>query len=185
MEPVFFKKPADFRKWLDKHHAKASELLVGFYKTSSGKPCITWSESVDEALCYGWIDGVRKSMGGESYTIRFTPRRPGSTWSAINIKKIEVLTKAGKMKPAGEAAFALRKKERSAVYSHEQEDVAFSAALKKQFKASKDAWKFFDAQSASYKRMVTHWVMSAKQEATQQKRLGKLMAASEAGQKMR
>lgn len=184
MEPVFFTQPAEFRKWLDKHHTKATELLVGFYKTSSGKPSITWSESVDEALCYGWIDGVRKSMDEERYTIRFTPRRPGSIWSAINIKKMEELKKAGKLKPGGEAAFALRTAERSAVYSHEQDEVAFSAALKKQFKASKGAWKFFDAQSVSYKRTLTHWVMSAKQDITRQKRLDQLIAASAAEKKM-
>src|SRR5262245_62058630 len=118
-KPTFFATPARFRAWLERHHLTASELLVGFYKTNSGKASITWPQSVDEALCFGWIDGVRKSLGPHAYTIRFTPRRPRSIWSAINVEKVAQLTKLGKMRPAGQRAFALRTAERTGVYSFE------------------------------------------------------------------
>src|SRR5918993_5745637 len=119
--PTFFAKQSDFRKWLQKNHKKETQLLVGFYKVGSGKPSMTWSQSVDEALCFGWIDGVRKSINEHSYSIRFTPRKPTSIWSAINIAKMDKLLKQGLVKPAGLASFNLRKESRSRIYSHERE----------------------------------------------------------------
>lgn len=180
MQPTFFSKPEDFRRWLKKHHAKETELLVGFYKVSSGKPSITWPQSVDEALCFGWIDGMRKNIDAESYQIRFTPRKPGSIWSAINIKKIEELTAAGLMQPAGLEAFGKRAESRSKIYSYEKEPVALSKAYEKIFKANKKAWKFFQSQPAWYQKVSIHRIMTAKQETTQLKRLEQLIKDSEA-----
>ena len=179
MKPTFFATPAEFRKWLKKHHKKETELLVGFYKVNSGKPSMTWSESVDQALCFGWIDGVRKSMGEESYTIRFTPRKSTSIWSAINIKKIEELRKAGLMMPEGEKAFGLRTESKSKVYSHEKESVTLDPVYEKQFKKNNTAWNFFTDQAPSYKKVITHWIMNAKQETTRQSRLEKAIKESE------
>jgi uncharacterized protein YdeI (YjbR/CyaY-like superfamily) len=181
MTPVFFANQAGFRKWLQKNHRKQTELLVGFYKVGSGKPSMSWSQSVDEALCYGWIDGVRTSIDKASYQIRFTPRKPTSIWSAININKIEALIKAGLMQPAGLASFEKRTETRSRVYSHEKEGVAFTKEFIKQFKANKKAWHYFEALAPSYQKVSTHWVMSAKQEATRLKRLNQLILDSEAG----
>src|SRR5687767_1560284 len=145
MTPKFFPKPSDFRKWLQKNHKKEKELLVGFYKVDSGKKNMTWSESVDEALCFGWIDGVRKSIDNDSYQIRFTPRKPASNWSEVNIQKIEKLTKQGLMQPAGLASFENRKENKSRIYSYEKEPADFSPEIKKQFKANKKAWDFFQS----------------------------------------
>jgi uncharacterized protein YdeI (YjbR/CyaY-like superfamily) len=142
MKPTFFAKQSHFRKWLEKNHKKKTELLVGIYKVGSGKPSVTWSQSVDEALCFGWIDGVRKSIDESSYSIRFTPRRSGSIWSAINIKKVEELTKQGLMKPAGIASFEKRKENKSRIYSYEKEPLKLSPAFEKKFKANKKAWNF-------------------------------------------
>ena len=179
MKPTFFAKQSDFRKWLEKNHTKARELYVGFYKVTSGKESITWPQSVDEALCFGWIDGVRKSIDGESYYIRFTPRKPGSIWSGINIKKIEGLTKAGLMKPAGIEAYSKKAEKRSKIYSYEKEPVDLSKTYEKKFKANKKAWKFFQSQPAWYKKVAIHRVMTAKQEATQLSRLENLIKDSE------
>jgi uncharacterized protein YdeI (YjbR/CyaY-like superfamily) len=183
-EPVYFVKPSDLRKWFAKNHLKKTELVVGFYKTSSGKPSITWSESVDEALCFGWIDGVRKSIDGERYMIRFTPRKPTSIWSAINIKKIEELTKKGLMQPAGLEAFSKRTEQRSKVYSHENAQKTLDRPIEKTFKANKKAWTFFQAQAPSYRKVCIHWIMGGKQEATRMGRLNKLIAESEAGRRL-
>lgn len=181
MTPTFFAKPSDFRKWLEKNHATETVLFVGFYKVGSRKPSMTWSQSVDEALCFGWIDGVRKSIDDDSYHIRFTPRKPTSIWSAVNIKKIEELTKQGLMHPAGIASFANRRESKSAIYSHENEEAEFSPEFKKQFKANKKAWDYFQSLAPSYRKPSVNWVMSAKQETTKQKRLQELMADSQAG----
>ena len=140
MKPTFFKTPAAFRAWLQKHHAVERELLVGFCKRGSGKPSITWPESVDEALAFGWIDGVRRRVDDEVYTIRFTPRKPTSTWSAVNIKRVGELTAAGRMAPAGLAAFEKRDEKRSAIYSYERETATFDAASLKEFRSDKKAW---------------------------------------------
>ncbi|MGE0398879.1 MAG: YdeI family protein [Kofleriaceae bacterium] len=185
MKPTFFATPAAWRAWLEANHATKSELLVGFYKTSSGKPSITWPESVDEALCFGWIDGVRKSLGDEAYTIRFTPRKPTSIWSAINVAKVEQLRKAGKMRPAGEAAYAKLSSSRTSVYSFERLTAAqFTPAQQKQWAASAKALAWFRAEAPSYQKAVTHWVVSAKQEATQAKRLAHLIHHSANGERI-
>jgi uncharacterized protein YdeI (YjbR/CyaY-like superfamily) len=181
MKPQFFAKQSDFRKWLQKNHQKETELLVGFYKVGSGKPSITWPQSVDEALCFGWIDGVRKSIDKDSYQIRFTRRKPTSIWSAINIKKMEELTKKGLMQPAGLAIFEKRTEARSSIYSHEKEETELAKYFIKQFKANKKAWSYFQALAPSYRKVSVHWVMSAKQEATRIKRLHQLISDSEAG----
>ncbi|HVI47481.1 MAG TPA: YdeI/OmpD-associated family protein [Chitinophaga sp.] len=185
-KPVFFETAAAFRQWLDKNHHKAADLLVGFYKTGSGKKSMTWSESVDQAICYGWIDGVRKSIDDESYFIRFCPRKPKSIWSAINIKKVEDLIKAGLMTPAGTAAFSKREESRSAIYTYERkEEIRFSEEYAARFNANKKAWKYFESAAPSYIKQATHWVMSAKQEATREKRLQELISDSEAGRRLK
>jgi uncharacterized protein YdeI (YjbR/CyaY-like superfamily) len=181
MTPTFFAKPSDFRNWLEKNHKKETALLVGFYKVDSGKQSMTWSQSVDEALCFGWIDGVRKSIDHESYQIRFTPRKPGSIWSAVNIQKIEVLTKQGLLQPAGLARFENRNANKSKIYSYEKDEMKFSPEFKKQFKANKDAWDYFQSLAPSYRKLSTNWVMGAKQETTKLKRLNELIADSQAG----
>jgi len=179
MFPKFFPTPQDFRNWLEKNHQTEKELLVGFYKVKSKKPTMSWSESVDQALCFGWIDGVRKSIDEESYTIRFTPRKKDSIWSVINIKKIEELTKAGLMQKAGLEAFKLRKEDKSGIYSHEKEPSWLNPDYEKQFKANKKAWEYFEKQAPSYKKVMIHWIMSAKQEKTQLSRLEKTINESE------
>jgi uncharacterized protein YdeI (YjbR/CyaY-like superfamily) len=146
MKPTFFKTQAGFRRWLEKHHESSKELLVGFYKKGSGRPSINWPESVDEALCFGWIDGVRKRIDDVSYTIRFTPRRPASIWSAVNIKRVHELIDQGLVRPAGLKAFEARKEYRSGIYSYEQRSEKFPDAYAKPFKKNKEAWAFFQAQ---------------------------------------
>jgi uncharacterized protein YdeI (YjbR/CyaY-like superfamily) len=182
LKTVFFAMPADFRAWLEEHHAIEQELFVGFYKRDSGKPSITWSESVDAALCYGWIDGIRNSIDAISYRIRFTPRKPTSTWSAINVKRVAELTKLGLMRPAGIKAFEARKDDKTGIYAYEQrQNAKLSPACEKQFRAHRKAWKFFQAQPPWYRRTATYYVISAKQEATRQKRLEQLIRDCEAG----
>lgn len=176
---VYFRSPLEFRAWLEKHHATETELLVGFHKVGSGKPGMTWPESVDQALCFGWIDGVRRSVDEHRYTIRFSARKPRSNWSKINIAKVVVLRKAGLLFPAGEKAFAAREAKRSGVYSFEQERPReLSPAFKKRFKANRKAWEFFQAQAPWYRRTSSFWVMSAKKEETREKRLTTLIADS-------
>ena len=180
MKPTFFQTPAAFREWLEQHHAKADALWVGYYKKGSGKPSITWPESVDQALCYGWIDGVRKSLDADSYTIRFTPRRPGSIWSAVNIRKAEELIVRGAMRPAGLAAFRERSDKKSGIYSYEQRALAkLTAAAEKQFRGNAKAWEFFQKQPPWYRRTAIYWVATAKKEETRQKRLATLIGDSE------
>lgn len=185
MKPKFFSEQQKFRKWLEEYHDKKKELLVGFYKKSTGKPSITWPESVDQALCFGWIDGIRRSIDEESYSIRFTPRNPKSTWSAINIKKVEELKKLGLIKPAGLAAYKRKEENNSKIYSFEQRIVKFDAGYEKAFKKNKKAWNNFLLQPPYYRKTVTHWVMSAKQEVTRIKRLNRLIKDSEAGLKIK
>jgi uncharacterized protein YdeI (YjbR/CyaY-like superfamily) len=179
MEPTFFPTPEDFRAWLDANHERETELLVGFYKKGTGKPSITWPESVDEALCYGWIDGVRRSLGDEAYSIRFTPRKQKSTWSAVNIARVGELIETGRMQPAGLKAFHAREESNSRIYAYEKEATAFDAALEERFRANEKAWNFFQAQPPGYRKTSTHWVTSAKQEATRLRRLNKLIADSD------
>jgi uncharacterized protein YdeI (YjbR/CyaY-like superfamily) len=180
----FFATQADFRAWLEKHHKKETELLVGFYKVSSDKPSMTWSQSVDQALCFGWIDGVRKSIDAESYSIRFTPRRSNSIWSAINIQKVEELNKAGLMTPEGQKAFDLRTENKSRIYSHEKEPAILDPNYESQFRMNPIAWEFFNAQAPSYKKVMTHWIMTAKQEKTRLSRLEKTIQISEQQKRM-
>jgi len=179
MNPKFFPTQFDFRRWLEENHDKETELIVGFYKVGSGKPSMTWSEAVDQALCFGWIDGVRRKVDAESYSNRFTPRRPQSNWSAVNIAKVEELTRQNLMKPAGLAAFAKREEKRSKIYAYENELKRFSDEFEKRFKARVQAWEFFEKQANWYKKQMINWVMTAKQEATREKRLEKLIIESE------
>jgi uncharacterized protein YdeI (YjbR/CyaY-like superfamily) len=185
MEPHFFKTPAHFRKWLEKNYKSKTELLVGFYKKGSGKESITWPESVDEALCFGWIDGVRKSLDSDSYTIRFTPRKPNSIWSAVNIDKMEALLKKGLVKPEGIAAYEKRTASKSKVYAFEQEeDPVLSEDFESEFRKNKHAYDFFMKQAPSYKKVVLHWINTARQEKTQRSRFDKLVKASEEGKRL-
>jgi uncharacterized protein YdeI (YjbR/CyaY-like superfamily) len=182
MEPTFFATPAEFRAWLERHHADARELLVGFHKKGSGRPSITWQESVDEALCFGWIDGVRRSIDAESYSIRFTPRQKRSIWSAANIKRARELLELGRMTPAGLAAFEARTDDRSAVYSHEQRKAAqLEPEQQARFEAEPAAWEWFQRQAPWYRRAALHWVTSAKRPETRERRLDALIADSAAG----
>ena len=186
MEPTFFPTPADFRAWLERNHETESELLVGYYKKGSGKPSITWPESVDQALCFGWIDGIRRTIDGESYTIRFTPRKPTSNWSSVNIKRVAELREAGLMRPAGEAAFAKRSEERSGIYSYESRKKAkLEPDQEREFRANAAAWEFFQSQPPGYVRTATHWVVSAKREETRQKRLATLIEDSANGRRLK
>ena len=178
-KPVFFESPAAFRRWLAKHHAVAQVLLVGFHRKSAGRPTMTWPESVDEALSYGWIDGVRRSVDEERYTIRFTPRRKTSRWSAINLARVKCLVAEGRMREAGLAIHAARKEPEGPGYSYESpKQAAFTWAHERKFRRAKEAWAFFTAQAPSYQRRVMHWVESAKQPPTRANRLESVIAAS-------
>jgi uncharacterized protein YdeI (YjbR/CyaY-like superfamily) len=185
MAPTFFADQADFREWLLHNHQKETELLVGFYKVGSGKPSMSWPQSVDQALCFGWIDGVRKSVDEHSYTIRFTPRKAGSIWSAINIKKIEDLSEKGLMQPAGMASYEKRKEHKSKIYSYETAPVALSEEFEKQFRANEKAWEFFQKQAPWYQKTAIHIVMRAKKEETRISRLEALIRDSENGTKLK
>jgi len=184
MEPIFFASPAEFRAWLEEHHATASELLVGFYKKGTGKPSLTWPESVDQALCFGWIDGVRKSRDDESYTIRFTPRQAKSTWSIVNIKRVGELIELGLMQPAGLKAFEARDEAKSQEYSYEARSRPLASEYEATFRANAQAWGFFQSQAPSYRKTASWWVMSAKQETTRLKRLATLIDDSAHGRKI-
>jgi uncharacterized protein YdeI (YjbR/CyaY-like superfamily) len=182
MKPTFFATPAEWRAWLEKNHDRAEELLVGFHKRDSGTPSITWPESVDQALCFGWIDGVRKRLDDNRYTIRFTPRKKRSTWSAVNIRRVQELTKLGLMHPAGLEAFQRREAGRSVIYSYEQgQNASLAKPYEKQLRANKKAWAFFQAQPPWYQKAASWWVMSAKKEETQARRLATLIEDSAAG----
>ncbi len=181
MKPTFFKTPADFRSWLEQHHARADELLVGFYKKESGKPSITWPESVDEALCFGWIDGIRRRIDDIRYSIRFTPRRRGSIWSNVNTKRLAELTKEKRMRPAGVKAFEARDPKKTDIYSFERETAILPAEFAKVFRANAKAWKFWEAQPPGYRRLAAYFVTSAKQEETRRRRLDLLIRDSARG----
>jgi uncharacterized protein YdeI (YjbR/CyaY-like superfamily) len=181
MKPLFFKSPAEWRRWLQQNHEREDEVLLGFYKRDSGKPSVTWPESVDQALCFGWIDGVRRSSDSSSYTIRFTPRRRRSIWSKANVKRAGELIASGLMEPAGIRAFEARQQERSGVYSFEQDEVAFDKRQEQEFRREKAAWRFFQSQAPWYRRTATFWVISAKREETKAKRLRILIEDSACG----
>lgn len=184
--PKFFPSAQAFRGWLEANAGRAEELWVGYHKVATGKPSMSWSESVDEALCFGWIDGVRKRIDEASYQIRFTPRRSASIWSAINIAKVEKLQAEGRMTPAGLAAFESRTEAKSVVYSYEQQSPAELSTLElREFKRNKSAWHFFESSPPSHKKVVLHWVCSARKPETRQRRFGKLLEACAAGQRLR
>lgn len=185
MRIVFFPTKKDLRKWFENNHKKEKELFAGFYKVSTGKPSITWSQSVDEALCFGWIDGIRRSIDEESYCIRFTPRNPKSNWSAINIKKVEELTKDGLMRPEGLKAFGFRIEEKSKIYAYENPESVLNKSFEKLFKANKKAWAFYKSTTPTYRKVTTRWVMSAKQESTRLKRLNELITDSAASRNIK
>lgn len=182
---TFFKTPADFRNWLKKNHAKKAEAWVGFYKTSSGKKSITWPESVDQALCFGWIDGLRKGIDEESYKIRFTPRKKSSIWSAVNLKKMEELKKSGLMQEAGLKIFNERNEKNEKKYSFEQQEIKLDTSYEKKFKSGKEAWKWFSSSAASYQKAAIWWVMQAKQESTRLRRLETLIKDSANGERIK
>ena len=184
LKPTFFTTPVKFRQWLRKNHASATELWVGLHKKGSGKPSMSWPESVDQALCFGWIDGLRKSCDSESYMIRFTPRKSTSTWSAVNTKRVQELIRLGLMQPAGTKAFDGRDAEKSNRYSFEQKHVLLQPAYEKQFRTNRRAWEFFQSQPPSYRKTATWWVVSAKQESTRQRRLATLISDSKAGRRI-
>lgn len=177
-EPVFFADAAAFRSWLEAHAATATELLVGFHKVGSGQPSMSWPESVDEALCFGWIDGRRKRIDDTAYSIRFTPRKAGSIWSTVNIAKMDSLRAAGRMLPAGERAFALRTEAKSGIYSHEQAQAAELAEDElRTFRRDAAAWAYFEKLPPGYRKTVLHWINTAKKPDTRAARLAKLVQA--------
>jgi uncharacterized protein YdeI (YjbR/CyaY-like superfamily) len=183
VKPTFFQSPADFRKWLRRSCGDCAELLVGFYKTESGKPSMTWPESVDEALCFGWIDGVRKRVDDVSYTIRFTPRKPGSVWSAVNVRKVQALIEQDRMTPAGLEAFTARRANKSGVYSYEQRPDSLVEPYAGMLARNVAARRFFERQAPSYRRAATWWVISAKKDETRLKRARTLIELSQ-GEKL-
>jgi uncharacterized protein YdeI (YjbR/CyaY-like superfamily) len=181
-EARYFTSPAEFRKWLRANHAKATELLVGFYKRGTGHPTLTWPESVAEALCYGWIDGVRRRVDDERYTIRFTPRKPTSIWSAVNIALMEKLIAEGRAGPAGLQAFERRREAKSAIYAYEQRQTAtLEPEMEREFRANRAAWRWFESAPAWYRRNTLWWIVSAKRPETRARRLAELIAASAEG----
>jgi uncharacterized protein YdeI (YjbR/CyaY-like superfamily) len=184
MRIVFFPSPSHLRKWFEKHHATERELWVGYFKKSSGKPSVTWPESVDEALCVGWIDGLRKSLDDESYKIRFTPRGPRSIWSSVNIRRARALAGQARMKPAGLKAFEARKENRSGIYSYEQRGENLAEPYGSMLKTNAAAWTFFGAQPRSYRKAAGWWVVSAKKEETRLERLGRLTRLSARGRRI-
>ncbi len=184
MKPTLFATPTQWRNWLEKNHASAKELWVGFHRKASGRPSITWPESVDEALCFGWIDGLRKSIDENIYMIRFSPRRPESIWSRVNIKRVGELTELGLMHASGLKLFESRDQAKAELYSSEQRNVSWPAGLEKQFKKNKKAWDFFRTQPPGYQKTLTWWMVSAKREETQLKRLQRVMDVSARGKRV-
>jgi len=184
VQAIFFQTSAAFCRWLEQHQAKADAVWVGYHKKGSGKPTITWSESVDEALCYGWIDGVRQSIDDTSYRIRFTPRNPGSIWSSVNIKRAQALIEQGRMQPNGLKAYRAKKENTSGIYSYEQRSVDLGEPYSGLLKKNEAAWRFFQVQPTSYRKAVSWWIISAKKQETRLKRLGKLIANSVQGQRL-
>jgi uncharacterized protein YdeI (YjbR/CyaY-like superfamily) len=182
VEPLFFATPADLRAWLEAHHEDARELWVGFHKVGTGRPSITWPEAVDEALCVGWIDGVRKRLDDASYVIRFSPRRQGSVWSTVNINRVAELTALGRMRPSGQRAFTARTEDRSGVYSYEnRNDATLDEAYEREIRANSAAWRFFESRPRWYRQAAIRWVMTAKKEQTRRTRLSTLIEDSARG----
>jgi uncharacterized protein YdeI (YjbR/CyaY-like superfamily) len=184
IEPLFFETQAAFRRWLRTHHKTATEVWVGYYKKAAGTPSITYLESLDEALCFGWIDGIRKSIDGERYMNRFTPRRRGSNWSLVNVRRVQDLIAAGRMQPAGLAAYEARDEKKTGVYSFENRPASFTPELTAMFRKQAAAWRFWEAQPPGYRRLMIWFVMSAKKDDTRRRRLERLMAESAAGRRI-
>jgi uncharacterized protein YdeI (YjbR/CyaY-like superfamily) len=185
MDPVFFATPADWRAWLQANHETETEVLVGIHKRGSGKPSPTWAELVDQALCFGWIDGVRRGLGDDAYSIRFTPRKPTSTWSAVNVKRFGELREGGLVAPAGHAAFDRRREDRTAIYSYEQRRQAtLPPEFEERLRGNAQAWEYFSEQPPSYRRTSIHWVTSAKRPETRERRLEQLIEDSAAGRRI-
>ena len=182
-EPTFFLTEADFRRWLEANHETAPELLVGFWKKGSGKPSIDWPQARDQALCFGWIDGIRKSLGENAYTIRFTPRRKGSIWSKVNVERFDALRAAGQMTAAGEAAYE-RDKHRSGVYSYEKPLTSLTPEEEALFREDKGAWTDWQARPAGYRRSALGWITGAKRPETRAKRLAELIQVSAEGRRL-
>jgi len=182
-KPAFFKTEADFRRWFEANHETAPELLVGFWKKASGKPSIDWPQARDQALCFGWIDGIRRSLGDESYTIRFTPRRKGSIWSKVNVERFDALTADGQMTPAGVRAYE-ENKHKSGLYAYENEQKALSEEEDRLFRENKAAWADWDKRPPSYRRSALHWITSAKRPETRAKRLAELIEVSAEGRRL-
>lgn len=181
MKPKFFSVPEQFRQWLEKNHDRVDELLVGFHKKDSGKKSVTYPQALDEALCFGWIDGVRRSLDETSYTIRFTPRKPRSIWSNVNVRHAERLKKEGRMAEPGLRAYALRDPKRTGIYAFENEAREFSPEFEKKFRSNKRAWEFFQSEPPSIRRVCIFWVMNAKKEETRLRRLENLIASAAKG----
>jgi uncharacterized protein YdeI (YjbR/CyaY-like superfamily) len=181
-DAIFFETPEALRDWLDEHHQTADEVFVGAWKKATGKPTLTWPQIVEEALCVGWIDSIRRGVPGDGWAIRLTPRRKGSIWSAVNVAKVEELRAAGRMRPAGEAAFAARRADRTAIYSFEQpHEPALEADEEARFRANDDAWAWFSAKPPSFRKQALHWVVAAKRPETRDRRLANLIASSAEG----
>jgi len=181
MDARFFASPEEWRAWLEEHHDSEAEVLVGYWKRGTGRPSLTWAESVDEALCFGWIDGVRRRVDDERYCIRFTPRRARSRWSRVNVERVAALTREGRMRPAGTAAFEARTEEGTYSYEQQQREAALDAERERRLRGDESAWGFFSAQPPGYRRAAVHWVMSAKREETRDRRLAQLVESSANG----
>jgi uncharacterized protein YdeI (YjbR/CyaY-like superfamily) len=184
MEARFFASPEEWRAWLEEHHDREPEVLVGYWKRGTGRPSLTWAESVDEALCFGWIDGVRRRVDDERYCIRFTPRRPRSRWSEVNVARVAELERGGRMRPAGRAAFAARTEEGTYSYERQQREAALDPERERRLRADEAAWAYFSAQPPSYRRAVIHWVTSARREETRDRRLAQLVECSAQGRRV-
>lgn len=182
-QPTYFATAADFRQWLEKNHRSAEELLVGFWKKGSGKPSIDWPQARDQALCFGWIDGVRRSLGEDAYTIRFTPRRKGSIWSKVNVERYAALTDAGQMTEAGVRAYE-ENKHKSGLYAYENKLAKLAGEDEAMFRRNKAAWSDWEGRPPGYRKVVLHWVTSAKRPETRAKRLNILIESSAAGDKI-
>lgn len=181
---IYFASPADFRAWLAEHHGSVRELWVGFHKRATGRPTLTWPESVDEALCFGWIDGLRQRVDERRYRIRFTPRRAGSIWSAVNLRRAEELIAEGRMRPPGQAAWEKRREDRTRRYSFEQETAGLTPEHERDLRRDRAAWKFWTSQPPGYRKTASWWVESAKREETRRRRLAKLVEHSAAGRRI-
>jgi uncharacterized protein YdeI (YjbR/CyaY-like superfamily) len=184
VKPIFFSSPDEFYEWLEQHHETEQEVYVGYWKKATGKPSLTWSQAVDQALCFGWIDGRLNRIDDERHMQRFTPRRPNSNWSNVNVEKVERLKREGRMRPAGLAAYERRREDKTGVYSFERERAALSPEQERRFRTNAEAWEWFERCAPGYRRTAVHWVVSAKREETRERRLARLIECSAEGRKV-